>query len=78
MDRNDPIAEVGQRLGFFAYMTVMSGGRPFWPALFEGSQAVEALLAPAGESSVSSNGGAPFADTVPHEYQAERREHIAA
>lgn len=78
MDRYNALTEAGQRLGFFAYMTVMNGGRPFWPALLDGSRAVKELSGLPGGRGGSTSDGDPFSDTVPHEYQAERHRHIAA
>lgn len=78
MERNDSLADLGQRLGFFAYMTVMSGGRLFWPALIEGSAAIDQLAGLPGEPGGSVTESDPFVDTVPYEYQNERHDHIAA
>jgi hypothetical protein len=78
MDRSNQVADLGQRLGFFAYMTVMSGGRPFWPALLETSKAIEELAASVAEPGGSASDAHPFVDTVPYAYQRDERDHIAA
>ncbi len=77
MDRN-PLAELGQRLGWFAYMTVMGGGVPFWPALFEGAKAVEELYATTRAVEGVTTDRNPFDGTVPFEYRPEQGDPIAA
>ena len=32
--KRSPLQDVGDRLGWFAYRTVMGGGIPYWPAFF--------------------------------------------
>jgi len=78
MDRNNQLAEVGQRLGLFAYMTVMGGGRPFWAALFEDPRAGQEPSGLSAGRGGGGNDGGSLPDGVPFEYQRERRQHIAA
>lgn len=76
MNRN-PLADVGQRLGCFAYMTVMGGGVPFWPALFDGAKAVDELYSTSRPEGVTSDRN-PFDGTVPYEYRSGQGDPIAA
>ena len=74
MARN-PLTEVGERLGWFAYLTVMGGGIPFWPVLFVRP---EALTSGTGEPGGSANGRYPFAGSAPYEYRRDQHDPIAA
>ena len=76
MERN-PLAEVGDRLGWFAYLTVMGGGLPYWPALFVNPR--KALDEMTTSDDEPGNGGhGQLADTVPYEYRPDRHSPIAA
>ncbi len=77
MERNG-LAEVGQRLGWFAYMTVMGGGRPFWPALFDGPRAVGELIPTPERLGGDAADRNPFANTVPYEYGRDHQSTTAA
>ena len=77
MERN-ALAEMGERLGFFAYMTVMGGGRPFWPALFDGPKAVTDLTTPSRPSRDSAPERGPLANTGPYQYRVDHENTSAA
>ena len=77
MNRN-PLAEAGERLGWFAYMTVMSGGVPFWPALLEGARGVEKLYSTTPPAEGVTTDRNPFDGTVPYEYHPGQGDPIAA
>ena len=66
---------VSDRLGWFAYLTVMGGGIPFWPALLADFEVGD----PRDDAGVPVPTKAPLAGTVRYESEPSReREEIAA
>ena len=78
MKKRNPVVSAGDRLGWFAYLTVMGGGVPFWPALFANPEIEE----PLEDDGIAVGPKDPFFDTVPYalrpEHEAEPEELVTA
>ena len=83
--KSNPLIGIGDRLGWFAYVTVMGGGKPYWPALFSPeSDDQDAQLDLGDEAERPVRPRDPFAGTMPleitpnREQNKQREEQIAA
>ena len=68
--RQNALRNAGDRLGLFAYLFVVGGGRPYWQALFTSPKADE----PPEDNGVMVGPRNPFAGTVPYELTPQREE----
>ena len=74
--RRNPMLTTADRLGWFAYLTVMGGGVPYWPALFASPGVDDEPPDDAGVPVAPKN---PYAGTVPYRLAPEgEREEITA